>query len=119
MPVTAGWTLNPWSLKLPYHRSARDRASSTWGRCFSPWCCSISGRTGFKDFRCHGVEQEFRHCVAELPAYNRFVALTPQLLPPFDLLLHGDRGQATSIYCVDSARLAVCHNARTSGNRVL
>ena len=40
-------------------------------------------------------------------------------LPPFDLLLHGDRGPATSIYCIDSTRLAVCHNARTSGDRVL
>ena len=48
-----------------------------------------------------------------------FVALTPRLLPPFDLLLHGDRGQATSICCVDSTRLVVCHKARTSGDRVL
>ncbi len=44
--------------------------------------------------------------------------MAPRLLP-FDLLLHCDRGQATSIYCVDSTKLAVCHNARTSGNRVL
>ena len=36
----------------------------------------------FKHFRSHGVEQEFRHCFAQLPPC-RFVALMPRLLLPF------------------------------------
>ncbi len=72
----------------------------------------------FKHFRSHGVEQEFRHCFAQLPPC-RFVALMPRLLLPFSLLLHCDRGLATVIYSVHNTKLAVCHNARISGNRVL
>ncbi len=73
----------------------------------------------FKHFRRYGVEQEFRHCFAERPAYGRFVALMPRLLLPLSLVLHCGRGQTAGIYCVDSTRPAVCHNAPISGNRVL
>ncbi len=31
----------------------------------------------FKHFRPYGVEQEFRHCFAGVPACSRFVALMP------------------------------------------
>ncbi len=73
----------------------------------------------FKHFWCYGVEQEFRHCFAELSSTSSFVALMPRLLRPFDILLHCNRGQATGLYLVDGTKLAVCHNARISGNRVL
>ncbi len=72
-----------------------------------------------KDFWRYGVEQEFRHCFAEVSSTSSFMALIPRLLVPFDILLHCHRGQATGLYLVDSTKLAVCHNARISGSRVL
>ncbi len=72
----------------------------------------------FKHFCGYGVEQEFRHCLAELPSASRFVALMPRLLLPFDLPLHCYRGQKTGIYVVDSTNLVICHNARTRRNKV-
>ncbi len=79
----------------------------------------VSPDKGFKHFWRYGVEKEFRHCFAEVSSTSSFVALMLRRRLPFDILLHCHRGHATGLYLVGSTKLAVCHNARISGNRML
>ena len=72
----------------------------------------------FKHFWFYGVEQKYRGSFADLPSYGRFVALMPRLFVPLCVLMHSLRGEQTGIYIADSTKLAVCHPARISRNRV-
>ncbi|KKZ11300.1 MAG: hypothetical protein TE42_08215 [Candidatus Synechococcus spongiarum SP3] len=74
----------------------------------------ISAYECFKHFWRHDLRQEDRDCLGELPSYGRFV----RLLLPFYLLLHDFCGQKTGICFAGSAKLALCHNARISRNRI-
>jgi len=78
----------------------------------------LSAYKDFKHFWLYGIEREYRSYFGELPSYGRFVALMPRLFMPLCLLLHSLRGEQTGIYFIDSTKLAVCHNARSSRNRV-
>jgi len=78
----------------------------------------LSAYKDFKHFWLYGIEHEYRSYFGELPSYGRFVSLMPRLFMPLCLLLHSLRGEQTGIYFIDSTKLAVCHNARSSRNRV-
>jgi len=78
----------------------------------------LSAYKDFKHFWIYGIEHEYRSYFRELPSYGRFVALMPRLFMPLCLLLYGLRGEQTAIYFIDSTKLSVCHNARSSRNRV-
>ena len=86
-----------------------------WVHCQVPDVAPVAA--GFAPAQRHSLQREG----PPSPLVDRVLLCGLDAAAPaaLDLLLHGDRSQATSIYCADSARLAVCHNARTSGNRVL
>jgi Transposase DDE domain len=54
----------------------------------------------------------------KLVSYPRIVQLWPSLVLPLILLLHQLKGEQTGIYFIDSTKLQICHNKRTSSNRV-
>lgn len=78
----------------------------------------LSPFKNFKAFWHYGIEGQYRNCFDELTSYGRFVSLMPRLFVPFCVLIHSLRGEETGIYIADSTKLAVCHNARISRNRV-
>ncbi|BAG40560.1 transposase [Orientia tsutsugamushi str. Ikeda] len=53
-----------------------------------------------------------------LPSYTRIIQLWPRILLPLVVLMHYLKGEETGIYHIDSTKLAICHNKRTSSNRV-
>ncbi|KJV82099.1 transposase DDE domain protein [Orientia tsutsugamushi str. UT76] len=53
-----------------------------------------------------------------LPSYSRIIQLWHGMLLPLVVLMHYLKGEETGIYYIDSTKLAICHNKRTSSNRV-
>ena len=54
----------------------------------------------------------------KLVSYPRIVQLWPGLILPLVILVHQLKGEETGIYFIDSTKLQICHNKRTSSNRV-
>ena len=54
----------------------------------------------------------------KLVSYSRIIQLWPSLILPLSILIHQLRGEESGIYFIDSTKLQICHNKRTSSNRV-
>ena len=54
----------------------------------------------------------------QLVSYSRIVQLWSSLILPLVILIHQLKGEQTGIYFIDSTKLQICHNKRTSSNRV-
>jgi Transposase DDE domain len=78
----------------------------------------LSPFKNFKVFYHYGIGQQYRACFGDIPHYDRFVSLMPRLFAPLMVLLHSLSGEETGIYCVDSSKLAVCHNRRLHRHKV-
>jgi len=79
--------------------------------------------SSFKNFKCfyiYGIGQMYRKYFAEIPSYERFVALQSRLFLPLSVLLYMllEQGEKTGLYVVDSTALKVCHNKRIARNKV-
>ena len=78
-------------------------------------------QSGYRDFKHYYTQYVAVHLRPYFPAlvsYQRFVDLMPRALVPLCGYLHTRRGRCTGITFVDSTPLAVCHNKRSSRNRV-
>ena len=78
-------------------------------------------QSGYRDFKHYYTQYVAVHLRPYFPAlvsYQRFVELMPRALVPLCGYLHTRRGRCTGITFVDSTPLAVCHNKRSSRNRV-
>ena len=71
-------------------------------------------KTFYLDYVCIHLRKEF----PQLISYDRFVALTPTILPFLSMYLMVNRGKATGISYMDSTPIAVCHNMRINRNKV-
>jgi hypothetical protein len=54
----------------------------------------------------------------KLVSYSRIIQLWPSLALPLVILFQQLKGEETGIYFIDSTKLQICHNKRTSSNRV-
>jgi len=54
----------------------------------------------------------------KLVSYSRIIQLWPSLVLPLVILFQQLKGEETGIYFIDSTKLQICHNKRTSSNRV-
>lgn len=54
----------------------------------------------------------------KLVSYSRIIQLWPSLILPLVILIHQLKGEQTGIYFIDSTKLQICHNKRTSSNKV-
>ena len=54
----------------------------------------------------------------QLVSYSRIIQLWPSLILPLVILIHQLKGDQTGIYFIDSTKLQICNNKRTSSNRV-
>lgn len=51
-------------------------------------------------------------------SYSRIIQLWSSLTLPLAILIHQLKGEETGVYFVDSTKLQICHNKRTSSNKV-
>lgn len=71
----------------------------------------------FKNYYLYYLSSKYRNYFV-LPSYSRIIQLWPRLILPLALILQLLKGESSGIYFIDSTKLSICHNKRTSSNRV-
>lgn len=70
----------------------------------------------FKNYYLYFLQSRYRNYF-KFVSYSRIIQLWPNLVLPLLLLIHCLKGERNSIYFIDSTKLQICHNKRTSSNR--
>jgi hypothetical protein len=71
----------------------------------------------FKNYYLYHLPSKYKGYFS-LPSYSRIIQLWPRLILPLSILFQSLKGEETGTYYIDSTKLAICHNKRTSSNRV-
>ncbi|WP_371219810.1 IS982 family transposase [Orientia tsutsugamushi] len=71
----------------------------------------------FKNYYLYYLSHKYKGYFC-LPSYSRIIQLCRRMLLPLAVLMHYLKGEETSIYYIDSTKLEICYNKRTSSNRV-
>jgi hypothetical protein len=71
----------------------------------------------FKNYYLYYLSSKYKGYFA-LPSYSRIIQLWPRIILPLALILQLLKGESCGIYFIDSTKLSICHNKRTSNNRV-
>ena len=71
----------------------------------------------FKNYYLYYLSSKYRNYFV-LPSYSRMIQLWPRLILPLALILQLLKGESSGIYFIDSTKLSICHNKRTSSNKV-
>lgn len=71
----------------------------------------------FKNYYLYHLPTKYKNYF-KLVSYSRIIQLWPRLLLPLSLMFQLLKGEETGIYFIDSTKLQICHNKRTSSNRV-
>ena len=71
----------------------------------------------FKNYYLYHFSSKYKGYFAYV-GYSRIIQLLPRLLLPLSLIMHMLKGEETGVYYIDSTKLEICHNKRTSSNRV-
>lgn len=71
----------------------------------------------FKNYYLYFLQSKYKGHF-QFVSYPRIVQLWPSLVIPITILLQQLTGEMTGTYFIDSTKLQICHNKRTSNNRV-
>ena len=78
----------------------------------------LEGFKNFKYYYKYAVEIKYKSLFKEVPCYNRFIQIMPDLLLLLSILLLFLFGEARGIYFLGITKLSICHSMREKRNRV-
>jgi hypothetical protein len=71
----------------------------------------------FKNYYLYYLQSKYKRHF-QFVSYERIVQLWPRLILPLAVMIQMLGGEETGTYFIDSTKLQICHNKRTSSNRV-
>lgn len=77
----------------------------------------VSPCKDFKNYYLYFLPFRYPNYFKQL-SYSRIIQLWPNLILPLVILIHSLKGEETGTYYIDSTKLQICHNKRTSNNKV-